>query len=1264
MGQEIKGWTFQDPEEQGWSFSTPEESGWTFSEPERVPLEMPKRPGVLSAIGAGLKETGKDIIAPVEGAVRTVAGIPAWMSGLATTILAQPFVGWEKGAETGHKVTEALMGGGARFGGEKTANVEEMLSPLAAPFSLALEKVPEVMAPNEPGTQAMLGAGLGAFIVLAPKLGIKPGTLLKEAKRVVWREKSIPAQQKAAVIAELNKAEAGGAKTVGEIVEPAPKPVAEPAPVGPKIKTAAEKRMGPKELAEWEKQRLGTATPAFKEGKTGKIYSGEIGETNHAQMIGRVEKSGANLDDLTPGWIKDDGSFATSQEVQAQRTTAKTIVEPPPGNPVPPGMTREEFMRASIDEVDAAWSNAQGLGVVAPGFARPGASDSIARTIIQHEPSTLAKAGQVVAGVATHPGKVANKAMFELIDRYDPFRRWENRIVESLQKAEKAGKLEPGSKAEQVAKHGIPIDESAYNLLQLRGGAGGVAEQAYYDLKTLFKYVGDKSTHFTDYMVDLRLMERAGRGIKNPGGITMEQAFNDWINIRSTLRRWEQEAFKMTARNYTEWANENIIKRLQDASMLSAKDAAKIIESNKHPVPFQKFSAKEDILRFINDISFENMKPGEKYTNVVGKKIFEMTGMDKNAKIIDPWQAVIERLSAVVGVSERNKALLSFVESSMLSKSTRRLVRQVKSDTMLPPSFGKFSVVKEGRTKMYSAPIDIIESIKTLQAKDVSFITNLMGHTKQAFTMGTTGLNLPFGLISNPIRDFWTASITSKYGFNPVSYVKGLSHSLAANFGFPTKLYREYLQAHAGYGHFLSRNPKLRSSELFIETRGLPRAADTALELARRVVNPLSLIQGVTKSIEMAPRMTAFQSALKGLHKDFPQYTPEQIRLRAGLLSRRSTIDFHRAGDFVKTFNYFVPFINARVQSVALTLDAMFSKTGARAGKSSVMGIRGDPRAVAMARIGIFITTPALAAYLYNRLYHSDAYDTIPDDTKDRYIVIMTGTSSKDPDTGVVKPEAILIPKTDAHQMLWNQVESFLEWAWRKEPQDIKKVATNFFSNVSPVQFEKEGEFSLSRAISGVVPPVMQGPLSIASNKDFFWDRPLIPERLKSVSPKEQYTSYTPELYKKIGKITGASPIKTQKMAESVVGTLARTPTPAAIGKGLKERVFRRVGKEMVADIYDIDKKAKTGYDTARIRAERLAKEGKIAEARKTMKDWNERIIPVVKEMAEALGKPPMYVRRQGWYKMYTFSPDDIMNTLRRAKKQPQTSLKRNLGIK
>ena len=918
------------------------------------------------------------------------------------------------------------------------------------------------------------------------------------------------------------------------------------------------------------------------------------------------------------------------------------------------------------------------LGIVPPGFSMPPAEHPEVmpiRNVVKKTPNRLTNAVDTIKGIAKKPGKVVNKLAFEVVDRYDPFRRWDEFIVDKLQQHRAEGK-KLSAKALEIADKGMSIGESAYNLLQLRGGAGGDTQLAYAELQKIFKNrVGDLPQEFTDFMVSLRMMERDGRGIANPGGIKTDAALASYQKLIENLPPERQADFRAAAREFTEWSNKHIIKRLVDSGMLSAKDAERIMELNHHPVPFQKFTSKEDLLQFINDVSFDNAREGDRYVNVVGKKIFAMEGMDKNAKIQDPWEAVLERLGAVVGVSERNKALSTFVRMSQLDPTTRGMVRKLKGDSRIPSGYGAFSVSFNGKAQRWTAPLDIIESIKTLQAKDVGFISGLMGKTKNAFVVGTTGLNLPFGLIKNPIRDLGTVLTTSKYGFGPGAYMSGLANSLAANFGFSTKLYRDYLGSRAAFGQFLNRDPKTNARDLFIghphilspitsQNRGMSQSADAALKIAGQVINPLSFFKGISKSIEMAPRIGQFKKNLEGIRKQSPGMSESEVMMKAALLARRSTVDFHRAGDFVKTANYFVPFLNARVQSIVNTAEALTSNKGIRSGQSSLFGIKGDSRAIAAARVATFIVTPALAAYLYNRKNHSEDYDKIPQDTKDRYIVILTGEYSQDPDTGQTKPEAILIPKTDAHQIFWNPTESMLEWAWAKNPQNIMKVATNFFSNISPVQFEKEGEFSLNRTMAGIIPPALQAPLSIGMNKDLYFDRPLVPGRLENVAPEEQYTSYTPEVYKKIGSKLGVSPIKTQRVAESFLGSVARTPSPKEIAKNMAGTLYRRVGKELSTEIYDIDKASKSGYDTARIRAERMVKDGKTQEARDAMRAWNSKAEEYAEKMAKTMDKSVAYIKRQEWYKRISFSLEDMRNTIGRGKTKPQSAIKRQLGIK
>ena len=187
--------------------------------PARTPLEMPKRPGVLPALGEAVKETGKQIIAPVEGAVRTAAGIPSFFAGLGASLLSSPFTGWEKAKDIGVQVSGAMMGGGARLGGERTAAVEEMFSPLFAPAHLAIETLPKALSEGDPNTEAMLGVAFGLGLLFTGHLRgqIKSSTSLAKLKELVTKDKTYSLKQKSEMVRGIKSAEATGAKTAGDI---------------------------------------------------------------------------------------------------------------------------------------------------------------------------------------------------------------------------------------------------------------------------------------------------------------------------------------------------------------------------------------------------------------------------------------------------------------------------------------------------------------------------------------------------------------------------------------------------------------------------------------------------------------------------------------------------------------------------------------------------------------------------------------------------------------------------------------------------------------------------------------------------------------------------------------------------------------------------------------------------------------------------------------------------------------------------------------
>lgn len=146
--------------------------------PNRKPLEMPKRPGILSIVGDTLGATAKDIGkgaaydarqvgGAVEGVARAVAGAAGFIPGLAATLGSKTFGGknWQEAGQVGGKVVGAMTGGANRLLPESRFYEEALSAPFALP-----SKAAEAMAQGDPETQAMLEAASGVLMLAFPYL--------------------------------------------------------------------------------------------------------------------------------------------------------------------------------------------------------------------------------------------------------------------------------------------------------------------------------------------------------------------------------------------------------------------------------------------------------------------------------------------------------------------------------------------------------------------------------------------------------------------------------------------------------------------------------------------------------------------------------------------------------------------------------------------------------------------------------------------------------------------------------------------------------------------------------------------------------------------------------------------------------------------------------------------------------------------------------------------------------------------------------------
>lgn len=844
------------------------------------------------------------------------------------------------------------------------------------------------------------------------------------------------------------------------------------------------------------------------------------------------------------------------------------------------------------------------------------------------------------------------RLMTDFVDRWNPLLSFQRQI-------------------EKKTNSEILMKSSPYWAMIGMGGREGLIQLSYDKLRDITKGIRDIEGQFTQYLVSKRLMERESRGATNPQGITYGEADKTIRDIAEQLGPEKFARLEQSAQKFWDWADSEILVRLRDSHVISAKAYERIKNNNKNWLPFEK----ADIEQLEKAFNVDSRNSGETIMPDVDSAIQALHGMKEDARIKDPWESVLRRLHVITNFTEKNKALLKIVQLRAVSPWVRETVRRIKPGQELPPGTGQFGVVINGKVVKYSAPKDIIKSLQTLQPRQMRWVEEMFKKSRTVFTLGTTGLYVPFTIFNVP-RDFQMALLTSRHKFNVASWMYGFMHALPSSFGWKTSLYKDYLAAQAGGSGLTERiGPagvdvgiigKLKEGQRSEATKQLfeTKLTTNLRGLKNPAMEVSKLIKSFTGTFELATRLGVFAPARKELG-------PNRL-FEAGMQARRSTIDFNRGGLPIKILNDILPFLNASVQAKSNMFEALFGHGDLRKGQATgPFGIKqNSARAVAWERAMLWMVIPSMAAYFYNRTYHDDEYKKLSEDYKDKFVPIMIGTGKNEFGKETVK--FIPIPKDDFMKIMTRPMEKFFDWAWKKEPVKMQELAINFLSNLSPIDFEKEGKISGSRLLSGLTPPIAKSVNAFVGDRDPYWGTPYVPEQLKDADPWEQYRDKTPAPYRWMGKAAHSvlgenlpefqSPLRLEAAARASFGNIAAAPTPGSMFEKIKQRTVREVPTTSVERAQRWDKAMDRDYTTTRIKIERELKKGlrqagqqvvideaAISRAQKLMTGWNKKFFDMLKQVERELGNKP----GPTWIKQYTMDSDEfaeLQNKLRMEK--------------
>jgi hypothetical protein len=219
---------------------------------------------------------------------------------------------------------------------------------------------------------------------------------------------------------------------------------------------------------------------------------------------------------------------------------------------------------------------------------------------------------------------------------------------------------------------------------------------------------------------------------------------------------------------------------------------------------------------------------------------------------------------------------------------------------------------------------------------------------------------------------------------------------------------------------------------------------------------------------------------------------------RAALASREISTDFGMRGSAEATrwFAIAVPFLNARVQG-NYRVKRQFDR---------------KELAVSYAIRGMALAGATLALYAYNK--DDERYKQEPEDKKDLYWYFYTGDGEDD---------YFMLPKPFESGMLWGTIP---ERIWQYTEDENGKE----FADALLWMFLETFNMDMT-------PQIFQPWQDLAENKNFT-GAPIIPHYLDNVEPTEQYTYYTSEAVRAAAQAMGMSPIKTEYVLKSYLGTV------------------------------------------------------------------------------------------------------------------------------
>lgn len=478
-------------------------------------------------------------------------------------------------------------------------------------------------------------------------------------------------------------------------------------------------------------------------------------------------------------------------------------------------------------------------------------------------------------------------------------------------------------------------------------------------------------------------------------------------------------------------------------------------------------------------------------------------------------------------------------------KGETRMVPKPLNTIKVEPGMGPIKLKVEGKDKIVAVNAYAAKKLTEYNNTEMATWMRVVDFFNKGFRSIVITVSPGFQVVNFAI-DFVRSSMLSRYGllagkglvqplvnailFVP-QYIEGLLNVSISKVGKRTKAYEDWMNS-ASYSHGMFDN-------LFDNEKKVREITATKAKRIMQQFMKLKFIAVPGTILEETHKLVAYQrgSSVEGLpsqffstqiNKAFSKPMNEQQlqdavdRLNYEVQNFAGSPNFPATHKSLKIASIFLQFFSARVKG-EMTDYRRVANLFTTKGEGVKMSA--SERAKMLAQFGT-VLAPIVAYAIMNIADDEDEkeFDSIPPFHQDNYINIPCGKFLYTGKDGVEKEyrDYIKIPLRGLTSTLNVAANRSVKYYKHSNPEEFKKMATNFLGNVSPINLHGNDDMEMGESFVSNLTPVFKWFMEHSFNRDTHSHRDLIPESYGPASmlnrynrgemkPWEVATSKTPE---------------------------------------------------------------------------------------------------------------------------------------------------------